>query len=80
MHGQGELWSTTLSRRLVVSPPPLVAVVYAAAAAAAVALCGGVMIRFLCRRRRAIDFVYKLRFCSRHLFRHASSERDDHNI
>ena len=50
--------------------------------AAAVALCGGVMIRFLRRRRRrAIDFVYKLRFCSRHLFHHASSsERDDHNI
>ena len=49
---------------------------------AAVGLCGGVMIRFLRRRRRrAIDFVYKLRFCSRHLFHHASSsERDDHNI
>ena len=48
----------------------------------AAALCGGVMIRFLRRRRRrAIDFVYKLRFCSRHLFHHASSsERDDHNI
>ena len=63
-----ELWSATLSRRLVVSPPPLVVV-----SAAAAALCGGVMIRFLRRRRRVIDFVYKLRFCSRHLFHHASS-------
>ena len=49
----------------------------------AAALCGGVMIRFLRRRRRrVIDFVYKLRFCSRHLFHHASGsgETDDHNI